>query len=236
MSERTDNPPSVSAQKPRSRFWPNLRLIVITAVVTSLGWVFLLGYTDSAVVTGSTDKVLPEALDAMPGNGSMSVSSFQEVQGREPQPEGMARAAGGSIRIPVAGVKAADLVDTFTAPRGDRLHHALDIIVPQGSPVLAAADGTVEKLFVSEDGGNTIYVRSPDGARMYYYAHLLGYQPGLVERAFVRAGQQIGTVGATGNANPAVPHLHFQILQVQPGDPWWKGTPVNPYPILRQVR
>lgn len=236
MNERSVSPASVSGQKPKSRFWPNLRLIVITAVVTSLGWIVLLGYTDSSVVTGSANQAMPEAADIGEGTDEIPAASMSQRRAAQEGAGAMSRVAGGAMRIPVAGVRAADLVDTFTAPRGDRLHNALDIIVPQGSPVLAAADGTVEKLFVSEDGGNTIYLRSPDGARMYYYAHLLGYQPGLAEGDFVRAGQRIGSVGATGNANPAVPHLHFQILQMQPGDPWWEGTPVNPYPILRQIR
>ena len=138
----------------------------------------------------------------------------------------MSGARPGALRIPVAGVTAADLVDTFTEPRGDRLHNALDIIMPQGSPVLAAADGTVAKLFVSEDGGNSVYVRSPDGARMYYYAHLLGYQPGLAEGAFVRAGQQIGTVGNT--AGDGRPSVHFETWRMRGDQP----VAIDPLTVL----
>ncbi len=236
MSDRPVNSDVTPGQKTKDRFWPNLRLIVITAIVTSLGWIVLLGYADSELVTGASNAGVEDALQRDAADAPLSVTSFQGDTTRSPDGQAMSGARPGALRIPVAGVTAADLVDTFTEPRGDRLHNALDIIMPQGSPVLAAADGTVAKLFVSEDGGNSVYVRSPDGARMYYYAHLLGYQPGLAEGAFVRAGQQIGTVGATGNANPTVPHLHFQILMMQPDDPWWEGTPVNPYPILRQVR
>ncbi len=39
-------------------------------------------------------------------------------------------------------------------------------------------------------------------------------------------------VGATGNANPAGPHLHFAINRMNPGEKWWQGTPINPYPLL----
>ncbi|MDR7103406.1 M23 family metallopeptidase [Croceicoccus sp. BE223] len=234
MSQPTVSASGVAGQKRKSRFWPNLRLIVVTALVTSLGWIVLLGYTDSELATETSPKAVG---DATGGNAPIVSAADLRSQGTgQSEMEVASNLSGGALRIPVAGVKAADLVDTYTAPRGDRLHNALDIIVPQGTPVLAAAEGRVEKLFVSDDGGNTIYVRSPDGSRMYYYAHLLGYRPGLKEGNFVRAGQPIGTVGATGNANPAVPHLHFQILRMGPGDPWWEGTPINPYPILRPVR
>lgn len=101
-----------------------------------------------------------------------------------------------------------------------------------GTPVLAAAPGTLEKLFFSKLGGNTIYVRSPDRRRMYYYAHLQSYAPGIAERQPIRAGQVIGFVGATGDASPDAPHLHFAINEMQPEDGWWKGQPINPYPLL----
>ena len=45
-------------------------------------------------------------------------------------------------------------------------------------------------------------------------------------------GAPIGFVGFSGNANPAGPHLHFAISQMQPGERWWQGTPINPYPLL----
>ena len=136
--------------------------------------------------------------------------------------------------IPVAGVRRGELVDTFTQARaGGRVHDAIDIMAPRGTPVLAAAPGQVEKLFLSKPGGLTIYVRSPDRTTIYYYAHLDGYTPGLAEGRQVRAGEQIATVGATGNANPAAPHLHFAVLRTSPEARWWDpSTAVNPYPLL----
>ena len=84
--------------------------------------------------------------------------------------------------------------------------------------MVAAADGTVEKLFCRKGGGGiTVYVRSPDQRWIYYYAHLQGYAPGLAEGQRVKRGQPIGRVGHTGNANPAGPHLHFAIHRMQPG-------------------
>ncbi|HTU13155.1 MAG TPA: M23 family metallopeptidase [Allosphingosinicella sp.] len=136
--------------------------------------------------------------------------------------------------IPVAGIPHRQIVDTFTASRGGgRAHNALDIMAPHGTPVVAAAAGTVEKLYFSRGGGGiSAYVRSEDGQWMYYYAHLQSYAPGLSEGDRVEAGDPIGRVGSTGNANPAGPHLHFAVYRMAPGARFYQGQPVNPYPLL----
>ncbi|MGH6788036.1 MAG: M23 family metallopeptidase [Novosphingobium sp.] len=141
------------------------------------------------------------------------------------------------LLIPVAGVRADQLVDTFTQARagGKRVHDAIDIMAPLGTPVLAAAGGRVEKLFISKDGGKTIYVRSPDRRTIHYYAHLDAYAAGLAEGQPVSAGQRIGSVGFSGNANPAAPHLHFAVMATAPDAPWYaKAVALNPYPLLRR--
>ncbi|QGN53419.1 M23 family metallopeptidase [Novosphingobium sp. Gsoil 351] len=141
------------------------------------------------------------------------------------------------LLIPVAGVSRAQLVDTFTQSRegGARAHNAIDILAPRGTPVIAAAAGTVEKLFVSGRGGNTIYVRSPPRTLIYYYAHLDAYAPGLAEGQTVTQGQVLGTVGSTGDASPDAPHLHFEIQQTGAAGGWWQHTAsLNPYPYLRR--
>ena len=101
-----------------------------------------------------------------------------------------------------------------------------------GTPVLAVADGHVEKLFTSDAGGLTIYQFDPSGRYAYYYAHLQGYAPGLREKQPVRRGQLLGYVGSTGNASPTAPHLHFAIFLLGPEKQWWKGRAINPYPLL----
>ncbi len=140
--------------------------------------------------------------------------------------------------IPIAGVRAGALVDTYTQAResGLRPHDAIDILAPLGTPVITAARGRIEKIFISERGGKTIYQRSVDGKRVYYYAHLDVYRPGLREGMTVNAGTYIATVGATGNADPTTPHLHFAINRMAPGERWYEGTPVNPYPLLARSR
>ncbi len=151
-----------------------------------------------------------------------------------PGPSAAFTAPAGAMLIPVAGVAPAQLGDTFTQARGDgRVHDAIDIMAARGTPILAAAAGQVEKLHFSEGGGGiSVYVRSADGRWVYYYAHLDRYAPGLAEGQQIQRGGLIGYVGSTGNASPDGPHLHFAIKMVAPGQRWWEGSPVNPYPIL----
>jgi murein DD-endopeptidase MepM/ murein hydrolase activator NlpD len=105
-------------------------------------------------------------------------------------------------------------------------------MAPRGTPVLAASAGTVEKLFDSKLGGLTIYVRRLDGGWIDYYAHLYSYSPGLAEGQKVAQGQPIGTVGSTGDASVEGPHLHYEIKVMAPGEGWWQGRGVDPYPLL----
>ena len=52
----------------------------------------------------------------------------------------------------------------------------------------------------------------------------------------LKRGDPIGTVGSTGNASPNAPHLHFAVFVLGPQRQWWKGTPVNPYPLFAAQR
>ncbi|HSR65023.1 MAG TPA: peptidoglycan DD-metalloendopeptidase family protein [Xanthomonadaceae bacterium] len=138
-----------------------------------------------------------------------------------------------NLRIPVAGVAAAQLADTFNDRRdGGRAHEALDIMAPRGTPVLAAADGSIAKLFTSQRGGLTVYEFDPTGTWAYYYAHLDRYAPGLAEGRQVRRDEVIGYVGSTGDADASAPHLHFAIFVLGPEKHWWQGTAIDPYPLL----
>ncbi len=134
--------------------------------------------------------------------------------------------------VPVAGVRPDELVDSWHDPRegGARVHEALDIAAPRGTPVIAAMAGRVAKLFQSARGGTTLYVRS--GEWMAYYAHLAAYAPGLHEGQQVAQGAVLGFVGDTGDAGAGNTHLHFALARMRAGDGWWQGEPVNPYPLL----
>ncbi|HLL74093.1 MAG TPA: M23 family metallopeptidase [Pyrinomonadaceae bacterium] len=148
-------------------------------------------------------------------------------------PEGTAANLPASLLVPVAGVRAEDLHDTFSEARSEgRVHNSIDIIAPKGTPVLAAADGTIVKLFQSVKGGTTLYQRGTDGKTIYYYAHLAGYADGLSENQEVRRGDVIGYVGDTGNATPGNYHLHFAVWITEDPKRYWDGVNLNPYPLL----
>ena len=140
----------------------------------------------------------------------------------------------GQLLVPVVGVQRPAITDSWGDPRenGLRQHHGTDIPAPQGTPVLAAAPGTIEKLWTSQAGGTTVYERSAHGGWVYYYAHLAGYAPGLHEGQRVEAGERIAFVGDTGDAGAGNFHLHFGLTRMMPGERWWQGTDVNPFPIL----
>jgi murein DD-endopeptidase MepM/ murein hydrolase activator NlpD len=139
------------------------------------------------------------------------------------------------LDMPVDGVDDDDLVDTYDDARGrSRAHEAIDIMAPRHTPVRAVDDGVIAKLYMSEGGGGiTVYQFDPTRTFSYYYAHLDRYASGLREGQPVKRGDLIGYVGSTGNASPDAPHLHFAIYRLTPERQWWKGEPINPYPVLR---
>ena len=150
-----------------------------------------------------------------------------------PSPTPVVSPAG--LIIPVAGVRADQLLDTFSAARGEaRVHDAIDIPAPQGTPVLAVANGRIVKLFQSERGGTTIYQLSTDEKFIYYYAHLDRYAEGLSEGQTVAQGETIAYVGDTGNAGAGNYHLHFSIAITSNPKRYWEGVNINPYPLLRK--
>ncbi len=139
-----------------------------------------------------------------------------------------------SLVIPVKGVKREQLTDNYNDPRdGERAHNAIDIPAPEGTPVLAAADGEIAKFFDSERGGITIYQYSADKKLVYYYAHLQRRAESLQEKEFVRRGTVIGYVGDTGNAVKGNYHLHFAISVLDDPSRYFEGVSINPFPLLK---
>jgi murein DD-endopeptidase MepM/ murein hydrolase activator NlpD len=138
-----------------------------------------------------------------------------------------------NLLIPVQGITADRLHDTYNDARsGGRVHDAIDIHAPRGTPVLAVTDGVVLKLHHSALGGITIYQLDDDGRTRYYYAHLSAYADGIHEGVPVKKGQVIGYVGDTGNAQPGDYHLHFAIAILHDLSRWWGGDNVNPYDVF----
>lgn len=175
--------------------------------------------------------VLLAALLALPAPAAAQ-STFAASYASDPADELRAR----RLLIPVDGITAAQLRDTYNAARsGGRVHDAIDIHAPRGTPVRATADGTIRKLHVSERGGLSLYQMDDDGRTRYYYAHLDQYAEGIVDGRRVRRGEVIGYVGDTGNAQPGDYHLHFSIAILHDPSRWWEGANVNPYDVLART-
>ena len=215
--------------------------IVITATITSAIWI-VAGGTLIENASSESQRKNTRPAEAAPspvavptgGETDASAASLDRVG-----PTAPADSDGRQLLIPVKNIRPSDLTDTFSDSRseGVRLHEAIDIMAPRGTSVVAAGPGTVEKLFRSDAGGNTIYVRSPDGETIHYYAHLDRYAEGLKEGQRVRRGQRLGTVGSSGNASDEAPHLHFAILQTTQDAEWWEpANAVNPFPLLTAGR
>jgi murein DD-endopeptidase MepM/ murein hydrolase activator NlpD len=149
-------------------------------------------------------------------------------------PPNEAGLAKGALIVPVRGIEPSALYDTYDEQRGGgtRPHEALDIPAPRGTPVLSATSGRVLKLFDSKAGGKMVYAADSSEHFILMYAHLDSYANGLAEGQPLKQGQVIGSVGTTGNAPPNLPHLHFAIARSNDVKQWWKGVPVNPYPLL----
>jgi murein DD-endopeptidase MepM/ murein hydrolase activator NlpD len=138
--------------------------------------------------------------------------------------------------IPLPGVQPSELRDTFHEPRGGgtRLHEALDIMAPRGTPVYSAAPGRVLKLHNSKDGGLMVYAADSSDQYVLMYAHLDRYAAGLRDDLPLERGQVIGYVGTTGNAPPNAPHLHFAIAHPASVKLWWTGEAIDPRPLLQR--
>jgi murein DD-endopeptidase MepM/ murein hydrolase activator NlpD len=181
-----------------------------------------------------TESVLPSTTTSPAGSDAATPSD-------ESSPPATTAPLAGSfvgtlnLIIPVVGVKPDQLMDTFTDARSEgRVHDAIDIPAPAGTPVMAVADGEIVKLFQSERGGTTIYQLSTDKKLIFYYAHLQRYADGLAAEKFVHQGEVIGYVGDTGNAGTGNYHLHFSIAVVADPKRYWEGTNINPYPLLHK--
>lgn len=176
-----------------------------------------------------TDSADASSIPLSPGASTLPGSSFPPIVVSDI--DALRRV---TLAVPVADVPASKLVDSFDASRdGTRRHNAMDILAPRNTPVIAATDGRVLKLHNSNGGGLTIYASDPTERYIFLYGHLNGYRTGLADGMKIRRGEVIGFVGSTGNANPAGPHLHFQIARSDNIKEWWKGTPINPFVVYR---
>lgn len=211
--------------------------ILVTATLTSAAWIVFGGsLVEYAPEAGEREEAV-DAPAARPDDAGEAEPAAASLDTEDTAPP--TQVARGELIVPVLGVAPDELRDSFSDKRGDgeRLHEAIDIMADAGTSVVAAAPGTIERLFLSDAGGRTIYVRSDDGETIYYYAHLRDYAEGLREGQKVRRGQRLGTVGSSGNADPSAPHLHFALLRTTPSSKWWEpAVAVNPIEMLGGTR
>ena len=150
-----------------------------------------------------------------------------------PRISGQNTGASHALLIPVDGVRAEDLRDTFDEGRAGHTHEAIDILAPRNTPVRAVENGSIARLFLSKQGGITIYQFDPSARYCYYYAHLERYADNLHDGDAVTKGQVIGYVGTTGNAPPNTPHLHFAVFELNADKRWWQGKALDPYEVFK---
>ena len=132
--------------------------------------------------------------------------------------------------FPIYG--SASFSNSFGAPRSDTgWHHGEDIFAPLGAPVLAVANGVVYSVGWNKVGGLRFWLQDLSGNE-FYYAHLSAYSPLAVNGAQVRAGDVIGFVGNTGDAEHTPYHLHFEIHPASLLYRGYDGGAVAPYPYL----
>ena len=134
------------------------------------------------------------------------------------------------VQIPVEGVDASSLRDSFLNSRGSHQKHlAIDIGAPKGTPVLAAADGQIAQLRRENRGGISLYQKDASGRYLLYYCHLSRYKVGIRPGDKVAKGDVIGYVGRTGHVIGGA-HLHFSITRLPEDDDNFKaGVAINPY-------
>jgi murein DD-endopeptidase MepM/ murein hydrolase activator NlpD len=130
-----------------------------------------------------------------------------------------------SLYMPVAGVTASQLANSYGAPRdgGRRKHRGIDIKAPRGTKVVAVADGEISYVGTQNKAGRSVWLVTEAGVS-FFYAHLDRWANGIREGQKVRKGDTLGYVGNSGNARRSAPHLHFTIHRY--------SEAINPYDHL----
>ena len=137
------------------------------------------------------------------------------------------------MMVPVAGADMTRVEDSFNDPRdGERVHRAIDILAPRGTPILSADDGRIVRMTTSTLGGISMYTVDPEQRIVYYYAHMDHYNEAMTPGKTISKGDTLGFVGTTGNAPKNTPHLHFQVMRWPADGKYWNGEPINPFDLL----
>lgn len=179
----------------------------------------------------------PTPRPAPPVRPSLPIAPEPDTAGAVPggpvlaSPDVSARLSTDGYVFPIYGT--ASFGDSFGGPRAGipgGWHHGEDIFAREGAPLLAVADGTIHQVGFIKLGGYRLWLRD-DLGNEFYYAHLSAYSPLAIEGKRVEAGDVIGFVGDTGDADGGPPHLHFEIHPAAMAGLGYDGV-VAPYPIL----
>ena len=203
----------------------SMRRAVLLMVLTAACTRPVLYYPTPAPETASVEPPVAAVLTpvAAPARDSTALSDADYLMSR-------------SILMPVAGADISHVEDSYNDPRdGERVHHAIDILAPRGTPILAADDGKILRMSTSSLGGITMYTVDAQVRLVYYYAHMEHYNEGMYVGRMVARGDTLGFVGTTGNAPKNLPHLHFQVMRWSADGKFWNGEPINPYAALGGV-
>ncbi len=189
--------------------------------------------TSATTATPAPAAPKPRAAKAPAVKREPGKSSATRPVPRRPLPSLTAKLTPGGYVFPVHGPSS--FTDTFKGARAVvGWHHGEDIFAPIGAPVLAVAPGTVFSVGWNDIGGNRLWLRDENGNE-FYYAHLSAFSTLAVNGARVEAGDVLGFVGTSGDAEGTPPHLHFEIHPVYLLFMGYDGV-INPYPHLMAWR
>jgi len=147
----------------------------------------------------------------------------------KPQDVDLTELVSAAFEIPVEGVDAQKLKDSFLSARGrHRKHLAIDIGAPRGTPVLATTDGEITRIVRERRSGKAIYQKDSTGQYLLFYCHLSRYADSLAVGQKVKKGEVIGYVGSTGHVIGGA-HLHFSITRLPDEGSFKRGLAINPY-------
>lgn len=215
VSQPTDD---VAAAAPTKSFTPASALTGVSAATSSLELdsrqQAVSRDSERAALADATDEKLQEAVEAQAQERNAVLAQLAASAERY-----AGEIAANAWRLPVTGYH---LTARFGYSSGlwASTHTGLDFAAPSGTPVVAVANGVVTSASYDGSYGNKLVLQLEDGTELWY-AHLTSFTASVGET--VVGGQQVGTVGSTGNSTG--PHLH---LEVRPG----AGDPVDPYAAL----
>ncbi len=186
----------------------------------------------AAASVAAEERAQARVVAALRTTASETSALLSRVAARQAQLRSeLARARGGLLCPVVGAVVGRNFINDWGFPRsGGRQHRGNDIFAPRGTPLVAMDDAVIIRANTASNrsalGGITLTLRGSDGTE-WYYAHLDTIAAGVGVGRSVARGQQVGTVGSTGNASATSPHLHLE-RRTSAGS-------VNPWPVLSEI-